>query len=581
MRTGSECGVLNGLGMPLASGVEVSPLFGLLTFVLVGVVLVSLVLLRFRQSLLVGYFVCGVLLANSGVMDWIGADSSDLDRLAELGVILLLFTLGLEFSFKEMKHLRRIALVGGSWQVGLVGLGAGGACLAFGFEVPVAIALAVAVALSSTAVSIKAFQDLGMADSPAARVALGVAIFQDLLVIFFMIVLPPLLGQGGNGMAAGLVIAVLKGAFFLTACWFLSRHGIPQILHAVARTRSRELFTVTVVGLCAAVAFGAVQLNLSAALGAFAAGLVVSESIYSHRVLADILPFRDLFLTIFFVSIGLLIDLGEVVANWALISSVTLVILAVKFGVAFFAARRLGVALRPCLLTAGALASTGEFSLVLFERIADFGVFDAWPEVEQVLLVSTAIGMGLVPSLIRLADRFAPALERYGWLGQKKNCPVELTPEGEREALRDHVIVCGFGPVGRNLHHALEKCGIPTLVLELNADTVHELTGQGVMVLFADARQPESLEMAGIRRARSIAFTFPDAEAAIAGMRLARQQNPEVLVYARAKFTAEADRLREEGANHVFHDERESGQALIKSVVSPYVEEEVFEDLTW
>ena len=375
--------MFTGPGIPLASGGEVSPLFGLLTLVLVGVVVVSLVLLRFRQSLLVGYFVCGVILANSGLLDWVGADSGDLDRLADLGVILLLFTLGLEFSFKEIKHLRRVALVGGSLQVGLVGLVAGGACLAFGFDVPVAIALAIAVALSSTAVSIKAFQDLGMADSPAARVALGVAIFQDLLVIFFMIVLPPLLGQGGSGMASGLVLAVLKGALFLGACWFLSRHGIPQILHAVARTRSRELFTVTVVGLCAAVAFGAVQLELSAALGAFAAGLVVSESIYSHRVLADILPFRDLFLTIFFVSIGLLIDLGEVAANWALISSATLVILMVKFGVGFIAARRLGVSLRPCLLAAGALASTGEFSLVLLERIADFGVFDAWPEVEQ------------------------------------------------------------------------------------------------------------------------------------------------------------------------------------------------------
>ena len=141
--------------------------------------------------------------------------------------------------------------------------------------------------------------------------------------------------------------------------------------------------------------------------------------------------------------------------------------------------------------------------------------------------------------------------------------------------------MCGFGPVGRNLCQALGKCNIPVLVLELNADTVHELAGQGVTALFADARQPEALEMAGIRRARSIAFTFPDAEAAPIGMRLARQQTPEVLGYARAKFTAEADRLREEGANHVFHDEQESGQSLIKSVVTCYVEEEVFEDLAW
>jgi len=566
--------------MPFASAGEISPLFGLLTLVLVGVVLVSLILLRFRQSLLVGYFLSGVLLANSGLLDWVGADSSDLDRLAELGVILLLFTLGLEFSLTEIKHLRRVALLGGGLQVGLVGLVSGATCVFFGFPFPVAIALAVAIALSSTAVSIKAFHDLGMADSPAARLALGVAIFQDILVIFFMIILPPLLGQGSGSMTAGIGIAVLKGILFLAACWFLSRRGIPQILHAVARTRSRELFTVTVVGLCAAVAFGAVQLNLSAALGAFAAGLVVSESIYSHRVLADILPFRDLFLTIFFVSIGLLIDLGEVASNWALITSVTLIILVIKFGSGFLAAKRLGVGLRPCLLAAAALASTGEFSLVLFERIADFGVFESWPELEQVLLVSTAIGMGFVPALMRFSDWLVPALERRGWLQGKADPVVELTPEGEREALSGHVIVCGYGPVGRVLQESLAKCNIGALILELNADTVHEMVGHGILGLYADARQPEALEMAGVERARGIAFTFPDVDAAIAGMRLARQRNPEILVYARAKFTGEADRLREEGADHVFHDEQESGQALIKCVLTSYVEQDVLDDFS-
>ncbi len=572
--------MLNCRAMPFASAGEISPLFGLLTLVLVGVVLVSLILLRFRQSLLVGYFLSGVLLANSGLLDWVGADSSDLDRLAELGVILLLFTLGLEFSLTEIKHLRRVALLGGGLQVGLVGLVSGATCVFFGFPFPVAIALAVAIALSSTAVSIKAFHDLGMADSPAARLALGVAIFQDILVIFFMIILPPLLGQGSGSMTAGIGIAVLKGILFLAACWFLSRRGIPQILHAVARTRSRELFTVTVVGLCAAVAFGAVQLNLSAALGAFAAGLVVSESIYSHRVLADILPFRDLFLTIFFVSIGLLIDLGEVASNWALITSVTLIILVIKFGAGFLAAKRLGVGLRPCLLAAAALASTGEFSLVLFERIADFGVFESWPELEQVLLVSTAIGMGFVPALMRFSDWLVPALERRGWLQGKADPVVELTPEGEREALSGHVIVCGYGPVGRVLQESLAKCNIGALILELNADTVHEMVGHGILGLYADARQPEALEMAGVERARGIAFTFPDVDAAIAGMRLARQRNPEILVYARAKFTGEADRLREEGADHVFHDEQESGQALIKCVLTSYVEQDVLDDFS-
>ena len=276
----------------------------------------------------------------------------------------------------------------------------------------------------------------------------------------------------------------------------------------------------------------------------------------------------------------MLIDLGEVASNWALITSVTLIILVIKFGAGFLAAKRLGVGLRPCLLAAAALASTGEFSLVLFERIADFGVFESWPELEQVLLVSTAIGMGFVPALMRFSDWLVPALERRGWLQGKEDPVVELTPEGEREALSGHVIVCGYGPVGRVLQESLAKCNIGALILELNADTVHEMVGHGILGLYADARQPEALEMAGVERARGIAFTFPDVDAAIAGMRLARQRNPEILVYARAKFTGEADRLREEGADHVFHDEQESGQALIKCVLTSYVEQDVLDDFS-
>lgn len=561
-----------------AGSTEASPLFGLLTLVLIGVVLVSLVLQKFRQSLLVGYFLCGVVLANSGVLGWVQASSEDFDLLAELGIILLLFTLGLEFSLEEMKHLRRVALVAGGWQVGLVTLIGGSVAWALDLPFGVCLALGIGLALSSTAVSIKSFQDLGMADSPGARVALGVAIFQDLLVIFFMIVLPPLLGQGSGSMLAGLGLAVLKGAVFLGACWFLSRRGIPQLLHAVARTRSRELFTVTVVGLCAAVAFGAVQLNLSAALGAFAAGLVVSESIYSHRVLADILPFKDLFLTIFFVSVGLLVDLSAVAENWAIILATTTAILLIKFGAAFFAARRLGVALKPCLLAGAALASTGEFSLILFAGIADLVALDE--RITQVLLASTAISMGLVPSLMRWLGNLAPALESKGWFKERDGDLGVLSLEGEIESLKDHIIICGYGPVGRNLCHALTKCHLPVLVLELNADTVRDLRSQGIKAIFADARQPESLEMAHVERARGIAFTFPDAESAIAGMKLAHEKNPGIVVYARAKFSPEARRLREHGAK-VFHDEQESGQAMIRAVASCYDEEDVFEELAW
>ena len=263
-------------------------------------------------------------------------------------------------------------------------------------------------------------------------------------------------------------------------------------------------------------------------------------------------------------------------ASWEWVLGGTLAILVVKFGVAFFAARRLGVSLKACLLAAASLASTGEFSLVLLERVAELGALPA--RAGQVLLASTAIGMGLVPGLMRLMMILAPVMERRGWMSRRHDCMEELTSHGGLGEMKDHVIICGFGPVGRNLSEALAKCGIDYLVVELNADTVRELRGDGVKVLFADARQQEVLEMAGVGRARSIAFTFPDAEAAMAGMRQAREMNPEILVYARAKFSAEALRLREAGVNQVFHDERESGQAMMKSIVSCYAIEDVFSD---
>ena len=207
------------------------PLFGLMTLVLAGVVVVALVLLRFKQSLLVGYFLCGVILANSGVLSAVGGDwdwEQEIDTIAQFGIILLMFTLGVEFSVAEIRHLRRVALVGGGWQVGLVTLIAGGCAMAFGAPWAAALAIGVAVALSSTAVSLKAFQDLGMPESPGARVALGIAIFQDVFVIFFMIILAPLLGTGERSMATGLGLAIVKGAVFLAIAWFLSRRGIPN-----------------------------------------------------------------------------------------------------------------------------------------------------------------------------------------------------------------------------------------------------------------------------------------------------------------------------------------------------------------
>ncbi len=553
----------------LAAGESpITPFFGLLAMVLVMSVLAALVLTKAKQSLLVGYFVVGVVIANSGLLWVVGADKDDpvIGMLGELGVILLMFTLGIEFSLGELRHLWRIAVFGGGLQVLVTGLLAGFGAKWAGLPGPECAVIAVAVALSSTAVAMKSFQELGQPNNPGARAALGVALFQDILVILFILVLPAIYGTGEGSLAGGIGLALGKGILFLAAVLLFGKYVNEPLLNLVARTRSRELFTLTVIALCAAVALVGERLNLSLSLGAFAAGLVVSESIYSHRILSDILPFKDLFLTIFFVSVGLMIDLGALMERWVFVLVGTVVILVVKGSIVLGVTRLLRLPLRPALLSAAALASTGEFSLVLLKKAGGFRDLD--PGVEQLLLACTAVSMGLVPSLMRGATPFGKWLEAKG-RGHRLPTGVGLEHGISTDQISDHAVICGFGPVGRALNESLRRCGVETLVLELNSETVRELKADKQPVLFADATHPEALDLAGIKRARMVAFTFPAVEATLAALPLVRERNPEVCVFARAKFPNEVEQLKARGVN-VIHDECESAGAMIRAAMGVY-----------
>jgi CPA2 family monovalent cation:H+ antiporter-2 len=558
------------LGWLLASGVaNVSPLFALLTLVLVLAVLVSLVLVKFKQSLLVGYLLSGVLISNVGILFIPGIDKGDpvIANFAEIGVILLMFTLGIEFSLSEFKHLWRTALLGGGLQVAITAGFVGVVATLGGFPTADSIVLGVAVALSSTAVAMMSFQDLGQQNNPGARASLGLALFQDILVIVFFLVMPALYGQGKGAIGTQIGTALLKGGLFLAGAWLLGRYGLTPLLHAVARTRSRELFTLTVIGLCAGVAYAGGALNLSLALGAFAAGLVVSESIYSHRILSDILPFKDLFLAIFFISVGLLIDVNVIAANWPRILAGSLLILLLKSSVVFAVLKWIGIPGRPALLAAGSLASTGEFSLVLIGKAGGYRPFDA--DVEQILLVCTAITMAVVPSLMRGATPAGRWLEKKGILGTRKLAPESMTPTKAIKEISDHAIICGYGPVGKSLNEALKRCGVDTLVMELNSDTVRALKKEGQPVLFADSTHPEALDLAGIKRARLVAFTFPSVRTTTIAVPLVRERNNGIFIFGRAKFAPEVAMLRELGVQ-VIHDERESAVAMVRAAISSY-----------
>ncbi|MEO7098543.1 MAG: cation:proton antiporter [Luteolibacter sp.] len=554
----------------LASGVSnISPLFALLTLVLVLSVLVSLVLVKFKQSLLVGYLLSGVLIGNFGLLWLTGMhkDNPVISDFAEIGVVLLMFTLGIEFSLSEFKHLWQTALIGGGLQVGITAGIVGLLAAVFGYSTADSIVLGVAVALSSTAVAMMSFEDLGQQNNPGARASLGIALFQDILVIVFFLVMPALYGQGEGGIAGQIGAALLKGGLFLLGAWLLGRYGLTPLLHAVAQTRSRELFTLTVIGLCAGVAFAGSALNLSLALGAFAAGLVVSESIYSHRILSDILPFKDLFLAIFFISVGLLIDVSVIASDLSRIVLGSLLILVLKGVVVFTVLKWVKIPSRPALLAAGSLASTGEFSLVLMGKAGGYHPFD--PGTEQMLLVCTAVTMAVVPSLMRAAGPVGKWLEKRGLLTVRKIVPESMTPVMVLKEISNHAIICGYGPVGKSLNEALKRCGVDTLVMELNSETVMALKKEGQPVLFADSTHPEALDLAGIQRARLVAFTFPSVTATCAAVPLVRERNAGIYIFGRAKYIADVERLRGLGVQ-VIHDERETAVAMVRAAISSY-----------
>ena len=562
----------------LAVGGAVPPIFVLLTLVLSSVVVVSLLCSQLKQSLLVGYFVCGLILSNSGILSWAGVGDEELiHNLSEIGIVLLLFTLGIEFSVKELKALRKPALLGGGIQVGLCIVIAMGVGMVFDLGWQPSLLIGFMVSLSSTAVSLKTFQDLGLPESPQGRVTLGIALFQDLMTILFMVLLPAIISDSGNS-GGGLIYALLKGLGFTAFLVVISRYGLPQMLDAVAKSRSRELFTVTVIGLCAAVALLSGVLGLSPALGAFAAGVVVSESIYSHRVLSDVLPFKDLFLTIFFVSIGLLIDLNVVIDEWVLVLLITFVLVVVKGGIVYMAARLSGLQSSRSLVVAGALCSMGEFSIVVLNRSMDLKVFDT--RIEQLILASTALSMALVPSLMKWGVKYCRRRnDRSINNGKKRRSKIESKWEheigmsGKIEGLLDHVIICGYGPVGQNLHKNLQSLQIPVVIVEMNPMTVKKLVGEGHLALFADARDREGLKAARIENARGLAVTFPDKAISLVIVHTAREMKETLLLYVRCKFKADLADFEEARIDHVLLDEEQSGRAMIKRVMLSYSEE--------
>lgn len=541
------------------------PFFTLLTVVFMGIIAIALVLAHFRQSLLAGYFICGVILANCGILDHIPNSDVSIQALSEVGIILLMFTLGLEFSIDELRHLRKTALVGGGIQMFICTAAFGlGLHYATGMDMSHSLTVGAIMGLSSTAVALKSFQEFGLSGTSGAKMAVGIALFQDIAAIMLVAIMPQIFAASPNSWATALNIgmAVLRGLVFLGAAWLIGHYLLPRIMLAVARTKSRELFTLMVFAICSGIAMLASLLGLSIALGAFTAGLFVSSSYYSHRVLSEVLPFKDLFLTIFFVSAGLLIDIDDLWEHLGHVATFAAFVLAIKFVACIVAASFLKIPGRMGIMASTALTNVGEFSLVLIPFMQEITPIPAL--VTTNVYAIAAVSMGMTPLLMKAARKLTPLLVRIPGLKTKRERLSVETMITRVEGIKDHAIICGYGPVGRRLHESLSQYGIPSIIIDLNADTVKTLLNDGHLAFLGDIQHQITMDLAGIRTARLIAFTFPDPAPALSTYMQIKGVNADITVIARAKFRSEVALLHHAGITNVIHDEMETGAAAVR-----------------
>jgi len=544
---------------------------------------------RFRVPSVVGLLVAGVVVGPYGLS--LVADIHVVEVLAEIGVVVLLFTVGLEFSLSRvLVMLPTMARVGLPQVAGTTLLVALATWWYLG-TLPQAVFAGMLVAMSSTAIVLKLLADRGETATPHGRVAIAVLLLQDLVVVAAMLAVPLLATAAGTapptpapgiqsvdhppGLFTDPLVAVAAGMAVVVAVLVAGRLVVPRILHEVVRLRNRELFLMTIVLACLGTAAITAQAGLSLALGAFLAGLVLAESEYGHQAFTEVLPFRDTLASLFFVSVGMLLDIGFVVDHAALVAVTVLAIMLGKATMTALPAALAGYPMRTSLLAGASLAQVGEFSFVLGSRGAEAGLLGA--DDYQTFLAAAVISMAVTPLLAAVLPTWLDRLSRTsfcGWL-LAESPPTEQSP-----GLADHVIIAGFGLNGRNLATALAEFGVPHVVLELNPETVRRERSLGLDIHYGDCTRAAVLEHAGIARARTFVLAISDAASTRRSVRIARELAPTVRILVRSEYVAEVDELRHLGADEVIPAEFETALALFDRVLSIYdVPEATVDDL--
>ncbi len=522
---------------------------------------VVLLLHRVRVPTIAGFLIAGALVGPSG-LGWI-SDTERIEHLAEIGVALLLFTIGLEFSLSKLRRIARAVLVGGGLQVGLTTAATVLLLLALGQTFERGLFFGFLVALSSTAIVLNGLSERGEIDAPHGQLIVGILLFQDLCVVPMMLIVPMLAaGDAGIGPILGaLGLAVLV----MAATVVLARYVVPPLFARVASTHRRDLFLLAVVLAGAGIAWATAQVGLSLALGAFLAGVVLADSEYGHQALSDVLPLRDLFTSLFFVSLGMLLDAGAMARDPVAVLLLSSGLLVGKLLLILVAGLVLRVPLRVALLAGLGLAQVGEFSFVLAALGGEEGLLSL---TERTLFLNASVlTMLITPLLLRVGPHLAAGARRLKRIERAFGYRVLGTPSS-RVPLEGHVVVLGHGVGGAALTTALREAGITSVVVDLDLDRVRASVDAGHLAFYGDASSPEILERVHVAQAAQVAVLLNDPDATLRAVRAVRQLAPQVPVIARARHLADVPRLEAGGATRAVAQEVEASLEVVEQVLA-------------
>jgi CPA2 family monovalent cation:H+ antiporter-2 len=511
---------------------------------------------RIQLPSILGFLVTGILIGPHGL--GLVSESEQIELISEIGVILLLFVIGMELSIKHLVSIKNTVFIGGSLQVGLTILVAGSGYYFLGNSWEESLFVGFLFSLSSTAIVLKVLQDRNEMSAPQGRNALAILIFQDIIVVPMMLFTPIIAGQGGD-VTGSILMLLLKTAVVILITILSARYLVPRLMHGIAKTDSQELFLITTITICFAVAFLTAEAGLSLALGAFLAGLVISESEYSHQATSVILPFRELFTSFFFISVGMLLDLQFF---WGNIGIVMLIVVAVFFIKSIIAALAIAVLKYPprtFLLTGLALFQVGEFAFILSKVGIQYDLLD--PETNQYFLAVSIVSMLLTPFVIIFSERIAFGVMKFrpieAW-DRKMVASKERDHSLATDQLHNHLVIIGYGINGSNLARAAEFSDIPYVAVEMDAETVKAEQKKGVPILYGDARQEHIMEAVNIPKARVVVIAISDPEGTKVVVQNIRMVSQSVHLIVRTRFVKEIPELIALGADDVIPEEFET-----------------------